>query len=1050
MRIKFYIYLLFATLFTGLSFVSCNKDNEEVDNVETVIPANPFTLSLSGSSIDELTLDVAINSGVTISNYVVGLASTQELATIGSDSLSVASYVTKALIAKDVDFSEVDNSYVFSGAATVDLAAAWELEYSTEYVVAAFGVDKAGALTTGVNYTTLTTDDEPIVEPEILSDAFTLEVSSTSTTSAYVSVTPIEEVVNYYVVCQEATVVQADELAAGDVAIYYNSYIDNVVAAGTFDFSTPDDLNLYSGALAIQAQICYGDYLSPSTQYIFAVAAIDAEGSLLSDVAYIDFTTEQEEPTLIEDAFSFTTLSATTNEIVIDVAIDDAVEYYYISALSTKAFAVGYGSSADYYIGTVITAAQATSTDMEELVSSGLAYKESGIFYASALVSAGVSASTEYTFIVVGVAADGSYSTTVSTYTESTTDPLPENAFTLEAYDITTTSAMVSVAPTSVVENYYVICQPYSLVEQYSSGDYSEFLSIMLTNDKMMGMTDFAKTNGYSLFTGSQNIDPSICYGYELSQSTTYSFIVAGVDTNGNLTTGVSSINFTTSTEGVDPDADPFTLTIGTISANDVEVNVAPAANVPYYYVAALPATVLSNYYSNDPDYYVKDSFSYAWTSISAMVEAGTLYSGEQVISVSKACGGTPLTTGTDYVFMVLGVDAAGGTLTSMSLTVTPSEASEPAADLFTFTLSDITTTDITVAVEPDSSVVYYYAYASSTAWLEGSYNCTMDELVRAGAQQYLDMADTATLSQYGMIYSGEKSFKFSDFCSTLQAGSEYQFGAVAISPTGELLESMTLTASTPAEDEPTVDPFTFTLGDITTSDIAITVTPDTSVVYYYAYASSTAWLEGSYNCTMDELVRAGAQQYLDMADTATLSQYGMIYSGEKSFKFSDFCSTLQAGSEYQFGAVAISPTGELLESMTLTASTPAEDEPTVDPFTFTLGDITTSDIAITVTPDTSVVYYYAYASSTAWLEGSYNCTMDELVRAGAQQYLDMADTATLSQYGMIYSGEKSFKFSDFCSTLQAGSEYQFGAVAISPTGELLESMTLTASTPAE
>lgn len=812
MKFKFYFSLLLTALL-GFALVGCDKDVDPVVDEPPVVKfeKDPFSLTVSGSTIDDVAVAVEINSGVEVENYLVGVATAEQVEAAGSDSLAIAKVVLSGLLeAENCDVATVDDTYIYNGAAKAEIAKAWELEYSSTYYVVACEVDAEGEITSGVNHVEFTTDAEPVVEPE-----------------------------------------------------------------------------------------------------------------------------------LIEDAFTFTTSLVGINNITLEVVKDEAVEYYYLGAISTKAFATGYGSDAEYFISTIINAANATSTDLEEQADAGLVYSVSREFTASSLVSTGVEGGTEYTFIAVGVASDGSYSTTVSTYTETTDEPLASDAFTLEVHDVETNGAMVKITPISSIGNYYVVCQPYSMVEQYTGGDYAAMYGMMIQSAQMTGMVDFSQTDGIQVFSGEKDIDPTICYGYAFSPATMYSVIVAGVDASGNLTSDVSYVNITTTAEGGEEQGDPFVLTVGEISASDVKVDVEPSANVPYYYCSVVPKSVLDNYYDSDADFLVKDSFSFDFTDINTMVSKGLLYSGEQTISMS-AVSGMPLAEGAEYVFVVLGVNAAGEAMTSMSLSATPAAgAVEPTGEMFTVDVAEVTSDNAKVNVTPDASVLYYYAYAAPTTLIESDYEGDILVMLKKGAKEWLDQvvamgASPDVLISAGILYQGYMEFELKNVCGTLKAETEYQFGVIAISATGEILDDtmVTSTITTPAEGG-VVEPataFDVEVVEVVSNNAKINVTPDASVAYYYAYAAPSTLIESDYENDILVMLKGGAKEWLDQvvamgASPDVLVSAGILYQGYKEFELKNVCGTLKADTEYQFGAIAIAADGTILDDtmVATTLTTPVE-----------------------------------------------------------------------------------------------------------------------------
>ncbi|MFI3285055.1 MAG: hypothetical protein R3Y08_00205 [Rikenellaceae bacterium] len=1170
MKLKLYFSLLLATLMMSLSFVSCEKTDNDVDEPNVVIPANPLSLAIEGSTIEDLKVKISINSGVDIDNYVVGVAEQSAYASsLSSDSLKLATFIIEDLESKDVDFAKADNTYVFSSGSTVDLASAWELAYDTEYVVAAFAVDAEGSLMSGVNHVNVTTDVEPA--PEILADAFQVEIVDITSVGANAIVTPVEEIENYYVICQPYSLM--DEYSDGDPSAFYELVLESAKMAMT-DFSEPNGYSIFTGTKTIDVTACYGDDLDSNTQYIFAVAAVDANGGILSEVSFVDFTTEVAvekienaftfeitdnsipdvkftitpseevpyyiasailkstldsgyegsvsnwltayadqylgmanvaelidyeiaqksawstslmntagsasenteyviaaigvdannnyityvesyslttpttvvEPEIIEDAFSFETLSSTESEISVKVTPLESVPYYFMSAISTKALATGYGADASYYINNIASTALAGSTDMEALVEAGSLYKGELSVNLSSLAGT-LYSDTEYILVTLGVDQSGEVITTASSYKEYTAAPLPSDAFAIELTDLSSTGATINVTPDSVVGNYYVVCQTYETMVNFADGDAATLFNMLIANDLMMGTTDFAEPNNITLYSGSKSIDPTLCLGSELTAATAYVFIVAGVDATGALTTEVESLNFTSKDEN-NQDVDPFTITLGEVTSSDATVTITPANGIPYYYATAIPTATLDQYYEGNVVAYAEENAKYylSINDIPTLISKNTLHSGAKSLNFTDLCGA--LTPETEYQFAVVGVSASGDLQGTMSLNVTTiSDAVvDPSDATITLTLGEITKTDAGVTVTPSADVPYYYVNAISSEFLESNYEGSMTKFLNEGISYFLSMgAGMDTLLDYGMIENSEKEFRVKDYFGQLSPDTKYQFGAMGLNAEGEMICIESIEFTTEADEvvvpEPTV---TLTLGEITTSDATVTVTPSADVPYYYAHAISTEYLEKDYAGDFAAYLNSGVSYLLSYGmGLDVLAQYDMVSYGEKEFHVKDFFGQLSSGTEYQFGVMGLNAEGEMLCVEKVVFTTAADVvEPDAAPFTLTVSDITSSDATITVAPADDVLYYYAYTIPDSWLNSLYNGD----ILAGLQDELVPYAGATASQLlpsGRIYAGEKVFSAGASLGQLSANTKYHFAIIALNEAMEQLEYMSV-------
>ncbi len=155
--------LLVAVLFAAVVVVSCEEAaTGSGDNTADLIDG--FTLVTSGSSVTNLSVDVTVDSNE-VGNYVVALMLKNTFTSdYESDLAAAAAGASTSLVADyNVDFAIVDDTYVFNGDATVNLATAWPLASGTSYIVLVYGVDALGAQTTNVAYKNVSTQYESTI-----------------------------------------------------------------------------------------------------------------------------------------------------------------------------------------------------------------------------------------------------------------------------------------------------------------------------------------------------------------------------------------------------------------------------------------------------------------------------------------------------------------------------------------------------------------------------------------------------------------------------------------------------------------------------------------------------------------------------------------------------------------------------------------------------------------------------------------------------------------------------------------------------------------------
>ncbi len=161
MNFKNTLRLMATTLIVAIATISCDDSGADNNGGTPAEKAEGFTLKTKGSSVDNLSVEVEVTNA-DVENYIVAMMTKSDFASdYDSDLVAAADGATTALVADEaIDFSVVDDEYVFSGDATVDLASAWELKAGTSYVVLVYGIDALGAQTTAVAWKNVSTQRE--------------------------------------------------------------------------------------------------------------------------------------------------------------------------------------------------------------------------------------------------------------------------------------------------------------------------------------------------------------------------------------------------------------------------------------------------------------------------------------------------------------------------------------------------------------------------------------------------------------------------------------------------------------------------------------------------------------------------------------------------------------------------------------------------------------------------------------------------------------------------------------------------------------------------
>lgn len=274
-------------------------------DLETPVEA-PFTLEVGDVAPGTFTLRIRTNlpDG---GNYYVGTAERAALEKqFGADMQAVARGFVELENRTGIDWSAVDNRYVFSGDATVDMGANWRLAARTEYLVVVFGVDAAGELTTEVVHTYATT---AAVQPS--SNVITFTVGSVTSTGALVQ-TRTTTNDTYFLDCMDRA--SLDAMGDERLIAYYQENMGAIL-----------DRMLTSGDGELDSR----GMLYPDTEY-YALAFGYETGTATTRVFKEPFRTLKEEPVVrVDCTFASVVKNITAKGATITVTPSDPEVPYY-------------------------------------------------------------------------------------------------------------------------------------------------------------------------------------------------------------------------------------------------------------------------------------------------------------------------------------------------------------------------------------------------------------------------------------------------------------------------------------------------------------------------------------------------------------------------------------------------------------------------------------------------------------------------------------------------------------------------------------------------
>ena len=341
-----------------------------------------------------------------------------------------------------------------------------------------------------------------------------------------------------------------------------------------------------------------------------------------------------------------------------------------------------------------------------------------------------------------------------------------------------------------------------------------------------------------------------------LAPSAEYVVLVFGTENDWSITTGITSVNFTTEKDpGVEPSKMTFDISVEKSSETRATVTVTPSVDDEYYFYTAINKARLDemggdsdeaiiNYwlkvfatYLDDEDFedFAKENFSKG--------KASYLYS--------------TLDENADYVVIAFGVTWHGNAcVATTGLTrsefQTGAGAQGPGEENIEFVINKLTSTDIEATIIPsDNSLFYLYDFLTYA-----DYKALTDEEIMAKVIAdrggYLWMTASKRPSTYKNVNDlipGREYILFAFYVDEI-SGSD----ASAL-PHGKLYKQIIVAPTEGGETpvQPTVS-FTISEDEVTENSLKSTVTPSDASAKYIAYVLEAAKYE---DATDEEMIKA-------------------------------------------------------------------------------------------------------------------------------------------------------------------------------------------------
>ncbi len=506
-------------------------------------PITPFDLQIDGASIDDLAVDVTVDSDYS-ANYIVGVVTVDYFESSLASKESLLPSLVLGYVAALTDGSyDLSTGYVYNGSQRVDLASLWSLEPNTEYVVVAFG---------------LTTFSDGVTDDIIYPDELTVEtlfVTTDSTVDASMNITLADtpDHSGFNVNVEKGSSVDFYYVALMTQSKFASTYGSDADAAASNYLSTEyadteiEDFTLFEGAIPVfstsgevNLRSFYAYLFEPSTDYVALAFGIDASGDVTSDVAQFSASTTAA-PFYDSATFDIDTVGeVTASNFVVSVSPSDDTFNYLVCAFEKSNF----DSESGIYIDATtkepdyVAAAQSWVTNLadwyyedenQEAVHADFNVADGvTVFNGDAPAidiqftrNTAIKSSTEYVVLAFGISSPSTIVTNISTLDVTVADPAQvEIEFTFEEVTPMTASdygyeGSVRVIPSDFGISYFASVLPVSYVDGYTDQE-------VYDNNNLGMIAPYMSYKGVYLYEYSFIYEDSyiVVFGYEGGMTT--------------------------------------------------------------------------------------------------------------------------------------------------------------------------------------------------------------------------------------------------------------------------------------------------------------------------------------------------------------------------------------------------------------------------------------------------------------------------------------------------------------------------------------------------
>lgn len=311
----------------------------------------------------------------------------------------------------------------------------------------------------------------------------------------------------------------------------------------------------------------------------------------------------------------------------------------------------------------------------------------------------------------------------------------------LSATNVTDMTADLSITPNYSTETYF--CNYMTAASYEAIGD-TQIIDAYIAYIKQNYNGQFSKL----IISGNKSLTAD-----NLVPNTKYVFFAFGLDSNGNATSKLSRIDFTTK-EFVPTDTCTFTLSTSDATATSMTVNVTPSNAATRYYVGIISAEGAKEYTLDElaSEFIAsEENYDIDWATTKYV------FTGTKSLDVINDLGYNPLVASTEYTIVVFGINTKGVRTTTVA-TVNGSTTA-PAQSSMTLDMADsnITMNGATITVTPSVAGEKYFANLMpydtfATAKDDAEIVASIVEQLGSNMSQYLVSGTTKFNYEYQLV----------------------------------------------------------------------------------------------------------------------------------------------------------------------------------------------------------------------------------------------------------------------------------------------------------